>query len=467
MRSNLRRPLRLQPTPLAACLSTLFALNAAPALAGVSHVVVTCDDSPTAISTPGTLRYWVKNAATGDTIDLGDIVNDCSPSTITLQQGELEVTQDDLNFFGPSNGTVTITANHGSRVIKHSGTGILTISSLTIADGKYAGENAAGGCIYSKGRVDLIFSTVTGCLAKQTNGADTTAKARGGGIFAAANVDLYDYSSVSRNRADASYDPASAGAFGGGVYSGGQIVVRRSTIDGNEAVGNAGAGSSQGGGAFVAGGRVGVYWSTVSNNRGDMTGGIYQKGQIFVNTISDSTISGNYAANGVGGVDLGATTSVANSTIVFNTGNVGASGLRVRSTFAELDITSTIVASNPGPQGTYDVDFDGKTLSGSDNLISSMNVVAPAGLITVTGDPLLGPLANHGGPTRTHALLPGSPAIAMGDDLAGLLYDQRGNGYLRTVTLIKVSWTDIGAYQVQLFDDDQIFFDAFGKLPGG
>ncbi len=33
--------------------------------------------------------------------------------------------------------------------------------------------------------------------------------------------------------------------------------------------------------------------------------------------------------------------------------------------------------------------------------------------------------------------------------------------------MIKVSWTDIGAYQVQLFDDDQIFYSGIGPLPDG
>ena len=40
--------------------------------------------------------------------------------------------------------------------------------------------------------------------------------------------------------------------------------------------------------------------------------------------------------------------------------------------------------------------------------------------------PLLGPLADNGGPTQTHALLAGSPAIDAGDDTAAPATDQRG-----------------------------------------
>ena len=63
------------------------------------------------------------------------------------------------------------------------------------------------------------------------------------------------------------------------------------------------------------------------------------------------------------------------------------------------------------------------------------------------GNLRLGPLANNGGPTLTHALLPGSPAIDAGTNMAqnDLLYDQRGPGFRRLVH----GRMDIGAYEVQ------------------
>jgi hypothetical protein len=63
------------------------------------------------------------------------------------------------------------------------------------------------------------------------------------------------------------------------------------------------------------------------------------------------------------------------------------------------------------------------------------------------GNLLLGPLANNGGPTLTHALLPGSPAIDAGTNvaLADLLYDQRGPGFRRFVN----GRVDVGAYELQ------------------
>jgi hypothetical protein len=45
---------------------------------------------------------------------------------------------------------------------------------------------------------------------------------------------------------------------------------------------------------------------------------------------------------------------------------------------------------------------------------------------TIFSDPLLGPLQDNGGPTLTHALSPGSPAIDVGNNVANLDSDQRG-----------------------------------------
>jgi hypothetical protein len=463
MRSTLRLS-RLQPTPVAAWLSSLLALGAVPALAGTTHTVVSCDDSASAITTPGTLRYWVKNAVSGDAISLTDVPNTCSPSTITLQQGELVVAQTNLTIFGPTDATVTISANHDSRIFKHTGTGILTVNSLTVQDGKYLNESAAGGCIYSAGRVDLAGTTVTGCLAQQSPGTDHTAMARGGGIFAKTSVNLNGDCRVSGNRADASGDPNSAGAFGGGIYVGAQFFAHYSTIDGNEAVGDATLHNSNGGGVYV-GTRITLRESTISNNKGQLTGGIVQQGAGFSNEITNSTISGNYSNVGVGGLDLVAESSISNSTIVFNQGGLFG-GLRMQASSLALQLDSTIIAQNQGGL-KGDLVFLATTLSGANNLVMTTNVASPpAGLITVTSDPRLAPLANHGGPTSTHALLPGSPALEAGNDTANLLYDQRGPGFSRKDTLI-TTWTDIGAYQVQLFDDDEIFANSFGPLPGG
>src|SRR5206468_543482 len=65
----------------------------------------------------------------------------------------------------------------------------------------------------------------------------------------------------------------------------------------------------------------------------------------------------------------------------------------------------------------------------------------------VNTDPLLGPLQDNGGPTFTHALLPGSPAVDAGNPnfTPPPDYDQRGPGFPRVVN----GRIDIGAFEVQ------------------
>jgi len=60
---------------------------------------------------------------------------------------------------------------------------------------------------------------------------------------------------------------------------------------------------------------------------------------------------------------------------------------------------------------------------------------------------MLGPLQDNGGPTFTHALLTGSPAIDAGDPnfTPPPYYDQRGPGFARVVN----GRIDIGAFEVQ------------------
>ena len=85
--------------------------------------------------------------------------------------------------------------------------------------------------------------------------------------------------------------------------------------------------------------------------------------------------------------------------------------------------------------------------------------LSPPDVITVTADPKLGPLQFNGGPTRTHALLPGSPALGVGNDNLishGFTTDQRGLGYPRTTGTGGNITTDIGAVEF-----DTIFLGRF------
>src|SRR5262249_13690663 len=146
-----------------------------------------------------------------------------------------------------------------------------------------------------------------------------------------------------------------------------------------------------------------------------ISGGFFNAGKAW---IGNSTISGNTAGTNGGGIRYdGVTTStlvITNTTIAANTAGVGG-GIFVSNGSSMLE--NTILAGNQAPSrpdcaGTltshdYNLvgDATGCTFEGRDNDL--------VGTVTTTGtiDPKLGRLADNGGPTPTHSLLPGSPAI--------------------------------------------------------
>jgi hypothetical protein len=94
-------------------------------------------------------------------------------------------------------------------------------------------------------------------------------------------------------------------------------------------------------------------------------------------------------------------------------------------------------ALNPG--GDYNLIGDGTGMTGLTNGVNGNLVGSAAAPI----DPLLGPLQDNRGPTQTHALLAGSPAIDAGNNAYASMWDQRGLGFPR----IEHGIIDIGAFE--------------------
>ena len=125
-------------------------------------------------------------------------------------------------------------------------------------------------------------------------------------------------------------------------------------------------------------------------------------------------------------------------------------------------VKSSIVAQNGGAVGSMIVDVTGSFTSVGFNLVGTTN--GSTGFTQPTDqtgiDPQLDPngLQDNGGPTKTIALLPGSPAIDKGSSagLSGsLATDQRDVGFARTFDDPAVpnatggDGTDIGAFETQ------------------
>jgi uncharacterized repeat protein (TIGR01451 family)/CSLREA domain-containing protein len=254
---------------------------------------------------------------------------------------------------------------------------------------------------------------------------------------------------------------------GGGVRnnSGGTLTITGSTISGNTA-------ANLGGGVSNAGTALTIKDSTISDNDAINGGGVSSAAGTLA--VSNSTISGNRARNDGGGLrNVTGSATLTNVTVTDNradsdssVGGVGGGvGGGIRRVSGTVTLRNTIVAGNfndQNPANTPD-DISG-TVTGSFNLIGA----GGAGTLVngVSGnqvgvDPKLRKLEDNGGPTKTHALKPNSPALDAGDNTlatnAGLTDDQRGPGFNRIVDSTDadaIATVDIGAYEAQVTVED-------------
>jgi len=462
-----------------------------PAQSDAGTVTVNrCNDQDGVQYFGNSLRLAINIAVDGDTIDMSGLA--CSK--ITLERGEIAIDKDNLTLNGPSDHALTIDAAYGSRVINHSGGGILLARYLDFTHG----ASAKGGCIVSNGAVALEHSTVSACSSSGDGGGiyafnatikystitGNTAYRAGGGIDGysvvlkhstvngntafgylgtgggvyGGSVKAY-FSSITGNHSHyrggainaggaAMYDSDvignSADDSGGGIRVFSDLLLTRTTISGNSAAQRAG---------FSVRGQLDAIQSTIDSNTASGTGG---GGFAYIGEITNSTISGNHAgcAGGLFGVYL----EIANSTIAFNTsGSYDASCAGGVSAY-QTTVSSSIIAKNRR-NGLGFADFQVLNfLNDPGSLVADASLIVSASVITpsLTSDPLLAPLALHGGAVRTHALLANSPAIDVGSNPKNLETDARGTGFTRVAN----GAIDIGAYERQL-GDDEIFYDGF------
>jgi hypothetical protein len=274
---------------------------------------------------------------------------------------------------------------------------------------------------------------------------------------------------------------------GGGIYvsSGVSLVIQECLIAENSA-------ARSGGGIYNDDGTVLVADSTIRTNTADLGGGIFNAAgvaygivQMMRSTCSDNSANyGGAIANGGGGA--------ASSTLIVESctfsGNSAGDGSAIVSDgawgrVAQLSINSCTFRGTPSPGGII---YNEGRFGGSADLELANNifVIAAPGVVfsnregtvrsfgfnlstedgggllnhatdRINTDPLLGPLEDHGGPTFTHALLPGSPAIDAGNRgaLSGaIVTDQRGVARVyddpALANAVGSDGSDIGAFEV-------------------
>jgi hypothetical protein len=393
-------PSSFRSSGLITALMFLICLAAVESASAATFTVTNTNDSGA-----GSLRAAVITAnstADNDTIEFAIPASDpnCTAGgvcTITLTSGELVVnsastagTLTITNTTGASN--LLISGNNTSRVFFVDSGGNLTINGVTITYG-----NGTGTTNSSFNNVGGGIANFGGTMTLTNSTVSGNTANNGGGIFNdfGGTVTLTN-SAVSGNTA----------AFGGGIYNdvSSTMTLTNSTVSGNTA---------NNGGIFNFGGTLNLTSVTVTNNRATNTncttcaGGINNFNSGIAN-LNNTIVAGNFNAN-AGSPDF----------------------------FGAISSTSS-----------FNIIGNGLGTTGITNGTNGNQVGTPANPI----DARLAPLADNGGATQTHALLPDSPAIDKGNSFT-LTTDQRG--FARPVDNLTIpnatdgDGSDIGAFEVQ------------------
>jgi len=290
----------------------------------------------------------------------------------------------------------------------------VTLNNCEILENTSGNFSGGGGVAVLIGEFDFpdppVFGemTITNCNIHHNEALGLGG--RGGGI--------YDGESSTVNVLDSTIANNQSAGGGGGIHGafGSQLNIEKSTIANNEA----GVGSSSGNGGAINGIDSGIHVtnSTISGNSGVGSGGaIRNTGSV---TLIHATITGNSITSdfgGAGGVDAGLV-------------------------FSNLNIANSLIANSIGGP---DCDPGGATITATGVNLIQDGTCSP----DLDGDPLLAALASNGGPTQTHALQAGSPALSAAD-AAICAAAPVNNDDQRSESRPQGGGCDIGAFESEL-----------------
>ncbi len=356
--------------------------------------------------------------------------------------------------------------------------GTLALTGCTVSGNMAQGDGDGGGLYNTGGSVRIDGTTFT------ANEARRGSLVRGGGLAVTGGSVVVTNSTFDHNRAEGrtggsgrdvfggslTADPGGFGgtAQGGGIcVTGGSVTVTGCTFVANQAQGGDGGnggyardgtvanpgrpgdggrgGDAQGGAlAVINGGSVAVLNCTFSDGqsaqrgRGGRGGAAVlrvREGNQYTYKYVSSGKSGGSGSGSGGAAFVSSTSATAstftNCTFARNTAQTGG-GMYVHG--GAVTVNNTLLAANTGG----DLVTDGGTLAGASNLVGVGTAATgladgangnKVGTAASPIDPKLGPLQDNGGPTKTLAPLPGSPALDAGSSAlvpGGVTTDQRG-----------------------------------------
>ena len=428
----------------------------------------------------------IKSAETNTSVG-GCTAGSGASDTINLENGNdylldhIESSNNGDSALPTITSTITIEGNSAAfnkggildfRFIYISGSGNLTLKNLTLTGSQATGGSGAagdGGAILMRGG----SLTLDGCAIHHT-----TASVRGGAISADSGTLTITNSHFYNNNAfnggaiynngnhlsisNSTITTNTATNIGGGILvsSSSTVAIDNTTLSSNTAATGGGLSST---GLFLPPTTIAISNSRITNNvasgANQSGGGIDNKSFSVIN-ITGSIISGNSSAHGGGlsnNSSSGSSLSITNSTISGN--SAASSGGALFAGSGVVTLTNATVSDNTAPVTYGSIHNDAATLTLANSIIANSKTSGGAGTDckgtlldtghnwfednscgrTGNGDPKLGPLADNGGPSKTHALLAGSGAI----DAAGeckLVTDQRGQPR-------SACKCDIGAYE--------------------
>lgn len=402
--------------------------------------------------------------------------------------GDLDI-RDDLTINGVTSDLSIIDGNGVDRVLEINGGGVpggirVDLFNLTVKNGDVSGEGGGirtyiadvtltnvkvldnqassnGGGIYSQGPLvldnvrlqgnqailtggglqNIVGSTITNSVI---SGNQVTASWGGGaGIYTIGDLEI-NQSMIQTN--------TSSGVGGGIFVEAGTTTVTDTIIEGNVA--------GNGGGVFGSNGFINLDGVTLASNQavgGTGSGGAVSFSGSGTLNLINSTVSGNQAEDDGGGIKLyEGTINLVNVTIVGNVADqdaiFGGDGGGLNNELGTMSLLNTILAGNTASTSPNNgPDCFGTLNSLGFNLVQTLTADCTLSG-TMTGNligvnPLLGPLADNGGFSKTHAPLSGSPVIDAGTNSGCPTIDQRGYPRPVDANLDGSVICDIGAYE--------------------